>query len=194
MGGSTVVSPLGPEPCTFRSRILAIITLKSSLRARQPPPRSPKRPELRERQRTRTRSLGKARRLAPCMPTYPKPESFCQRTLVTRVAPPNPSRFGAAQMDKDWTHQPFTIWGRHANGQGLDPPQPFTIWSGSCKRTRVAPPPNSSRFGVAQNGQGLDPPNPSRFGAAPTWTRIGPPNPSRFGAATQLDKDGKPPL
>ena len=47
--------------------------------------RSPKRPELRDRRKTRTRSLGKARRLAPCMPAPRAPP-----TVVVQRRDPKP--------------------------------------------------------------------------------------------------------
>ena len=73
--------------------------LKSSLRARQPPSRS------RASRRTRTPSLGKARRLAPCLPDPRAPPA--QPVLLTRVPPPVGSR---PLLDKRCTPQAFTSW------------------------------------------------------------------------------------
>ena len=73
-------------------------------------PRSPKRPELREWQRTRTRRLGKAGRLAPCLPAPP-----ALPTEWYKGRDPKPEGL-----------------------QGCGHAQPFTTWSGPAKR-RIGP-------------------------------------------------------
>ena len=130
----------------------------------------------------------------------PQPFTTCKWTRPhnpSRLAPPpppNPSRLANGQGLR--APQPFMIWGRPPNGQGLGAlPTPICKWTRVGAQPFTTPPPNPSRLA---NGRVGGPPTLHDLQIDNGWTRVGatstafgqgldPLNLSRFGVTPQIN-------